>query len=165
MGKRIVLLLVAAILVLTAGLAGAASLPPQAGGAPPAAATVPADVATHPECDNCGMNRGKFSHSRVLITYADGTTVGTCSINCAAAMLAERQGQAVTSVQVGDYNDGTLLAAERALWVIGGDRRGVMTATPKWAFADQAAAAAFIARHGGRPASYQEVLRAATDEL
>ena len=46
------------------------------------------DLQNHPSCKYCGMDREKFGHSRVYIEYEDGTTVGTCSIRCAAVELA-----------------------------------------------------------------------------
>ncbi len=46
------------------------------------------DIATYPECKYCGMIRKKFAHSRALIEYHDGTTVGTCSVHCLAIDMA-----------------------------------------------------------------------------
>ncbi|GFE61163.1 nitrous oxide reductase accessory protein NosL [Geobacter sp. AOG2] len=118
----------------------------------------PADVKLHGDCAYCGMNRGKFAHSRMLITYADGKSTATCSIHCAAIDLKNSKGAAIKSVQVGDFNTKVLIDAEKAFWVIGGDRRGVMTKTPKWAFAEKTAAEAFIKDHGGKLATYHEAL-------
>ena len=33
-------------------------------------------------CVKCGMDRTKFGHSRMVVTYEDGTSAGTCSLNC-----------------------------------------------------------------------------------
>lgn len=35
---------------------------------------------------------------------------------------------------VGDYNTKRLIDAEKAVWVIGGGKQGVMTKRAKWAF-------------------------------
>lgn len=113
-----------------------------------------ADVQEHTSCKYCGMDRGKFAHSRMLITYDDGTAVGTCSIHCAALDLALNIDKTPKSIQVGDFNTKELIDAEAASWVIGGDRMGVMTKQAKWAFASEDAAKAFIKEHGGQMASF-----------
>ncbi len=120
--------------------------------------SAPADVKLHSDCAHCGMDRGKFAHSRMVVTYVDGKAVATCSIHCTAIDLKNSKGAAIKSVQVGDYNSKVLIDAEKAFWVIGGDRRGVMTKTPKWAFAEKTAAEAFIKNHGGKLATYREAL-------
>ena len=60
------------------------------------------------------------------------------------------------NLRLGDARQ--LLPAEKAFWVIGGDKKGVMTKTPKWAFARKSAAEAFIKKSGGRLATYKEAL-------
>jgi nitrous oxide reductase accessory protein NosL len=112
-------------------------------------------------CQYCGMDRTRFAHSRMLLKYEDGTIVGTCSINCAAIDLKEKAGRKATSIQVADYNTRQLIDARSAAWVMGGDKKGVMTMLPKWAFARAGDATAFIAANGGKPATYDEVLKAA----
>lgn len=127
-------------------------------------AYVPADVKLHNDCAHCGMSRGKFAYSRMLVTYADGKTVGVCSIHCAAVELKSNRGRGVKSVQVGDYHSKVLIDAEKAFWVVGGDQRGVMTKTPKWAFGEKKAAEAFMAKHGGKPVTYREALNLAEQD-
>lgn len=117
-----------------------------------------ADVVKHPACFHCGMDRKQFAHSRMLITYADGSTAGVCSIHCAVTELKTENGMAVTAVEVADLNSKKLIDADTATWVIGGSRRGVMTRTPKWAFAKKDDAAAFISKNGGKQATYKEAL-------
>lgn len=135
------------------------------GGAAESSTAAPADAVEYPDCAHCGMDRAKFAHSRMLIVYHDGEKVATCSIRCVALDLKDKKNKPVASFQVGDLTNGTLIDAGKAHWVIGGDRRGVMTKTPKWAFADKGAAEAFIARHGGTSATFAEALKAATNEL
>lgn len=117
-----------------------------------------ADVRQHADCKHCGMNREAFSSSRMLVTYNDGTSVGTCSIACLATELKAGKDKKVKSVQVGDYDRRTLIDAKKATWVIGGDQPGVMAPVATWAFGDKAAAQTFVKRHGGRLASYKEAL-------
>nr|NIR14006.1 NosL family protein [Desulfobacterales bacterium] len=46
------------------------------------------DIQTYPNCKYCGMDRQKFSHSRMLIEYDDGSVLAVCSVHCAAVDLA-----------------------------------------------------------------------------
>ncbi|HEX2768630.1 MAG TPA: NosL family protein, partial [Geobacteraceae bacterium] len=57
------------------------------------AAAIAADKIENPKpCKQCGMDRVAFSFSRMLILYADGTTAGTCSLNCAAVEMKGNKG-------------------------------------------------------------------------
>ena len=92
------------------------------------------DIKKHPSCKYCGMDREKFAHSRIYIEYDDGTTEGTCSVHCAAIDLALNIDKTPKAIWVGDYNTKKLIDAEKAFWVIGGSKTGVMTKRAKWAF-------------------------------
>ena len=168
MKKQFAVLIAAVSLALGGGAALAEHKPGHMEGhqhdAGAAAESVHADVKVHQACAHCGMDRGKFAHSRMLITYTDGTSAGVCSIHCAATELKASKGKAVKSVEVADLNSKKLVAAEKAAWVIGGNRNGVMTRTPKWAFAKKDDAAAFISKSGGKPATYKEALGLAEKE-
>lgn len=115
-------------------------------------------------CVHCGMDRTKFGHSRMVVTYADGSSAGTCSLNCVVTDLSKNKGKAVTSFQVADYNTRKLTDARTASWVIGGSKKGVMTRVAKWAFADKKDAETFIKANGGKPATFDETLKAAEGE-
>lgn len=117
-------------------------------------------VETPDSCKHCGMDRTKFAHSRMVVTYSDGSSTGTCSINCVVTDLKESKKE-VKSFQVGDYNSKKLIDAKTATWVIGGSKKGVMTRTAKWAFAEKSDADAFIKSNGGKLASFDETLKAA----
>jgi nitrous oxide reductase accessory protein NosL len=71
----------------------------------------------------------------------------------------------IDSISVGDFNTKKQINAEKASWVIGGDLPGVMTARAKWAFETREAADAFITKYGGRPATFEQVLEAAFDDM
>lgn len=116
-------------------------------------------------CPYCGMEKAKFGHSWVEITYDDGTTKGFCSVHCAAIDMAVHIGKVPETVRVGDYETQEMIDAETAHWVIGGDRMGVMTTRAKWAFAEKARADRFRAEHGGKPADYPKVLQAAFADM
>lgn len=81
------------------------------------------------------MNRIVFAQSRMVIQYVDGTSVGVCSIHCAAADMTRNAGKPVREIQVADYPTLDLVDARSATWVLGGSVAGVMTSLPKWAFA------------------------------
>jgi len=117
------------------------------------------------DCKLCGMNRTTFGHSRMVVTYKDGSTSGTCSVNCVAIDMKKQPGKEVNSFQVGDYNSKKLIDAKGAVWVIGGKKKGVMTPVAKWAFADRKAAEAFVKENGGKLATFDEVLAATEKEL
>jgi len=111
------------------------------------------------------MDRHKFSHSRMLLNFDDGSTFGACSLHCAALEMAYDPGKIPSDIKVGDYNSKKLMDAEKAVWVMGGSKMGVMTKNAKWAFADKKAAEQFIAKHGGRIVSFEKALSAAYADM
>jgi len=115
-------------------------------------------------CSHCGMDRTKFAHSRMTVEYDDGTTSGVCSLNCTAIDMNENKGKKVKSMLVADYNTKKLINAEKAFWVIGGDKKGVMTMTAKWAFAKKEDAAQFIKQFGGELGTFEGALKLASDD-
>jgi nitrous oxide reductase accessory protein NosL len=118
------------------------------------------DISVHPECPYCGMDRAKFAHSRMQLTYDDNSTIGFCSVHCAALDMAMYLDRTPIAFSVGDYQTKTLIDAEKAFWVIGGDKPGVMTRQPKWAFEKKGDADRFIQAHGGKPATFEAVIEA-----
>ena len=123
------------------------------------------DLKIHPACGYCGMDRTQFAHCRVHIRYDDDSTAGACSLHCAALDMALNLDKGPLAIQVGDFNDKTLIDAEQAVWVIGGDKMGVMTQRAKWAFETRAAAEAFVQAHGGEIATFEEALSAAYGDM
>ena len=123
------------------------------------------DIVNHPSCPHCGMDRGKFSFSRMLLVYDDGSEVGTCSIRCAAVDMVNNLDKAPVQLMVGDYSTDELIDAEIAVWVIGGKRPGVMSRRAKWAFAQRADADAFIAENNGEIATFEQALQATYTDL
>jgi nitrous oxide reductase accessory protein NosL len=116
-------------------------------------------------CKQCGMDRTVFARSRMLIVYDDGTTVGVCSIRCAAADMKQNRDKQIKSLMAADYTTKELIDAGTATWVIGGSKEGVMTAVPKWAFANKKDAEQFIKENGGEIASFDQAMKAAEGEL
>jgi copper chaperone NosL len=123
------------------------------------------DVQRHPSCKHCGMDREYFAHSRMLVQYSDGSEVGTCSIHCLAIELILDLNKTPQKIEVADYNKKTLVDAEKASWVIGGDKPGVMTKRPKWAFEKKSDAEAFIQANGGSPATFEEAMKASYEDM
>ncbi|HTZ39428.1 MAG TPA: nitrous oxide reductase accessory protein NosL [Syntrophales bacterium] len=130
-----------------------------------AAALAQDDVKKTASCKYCGMDREKFAHSRMLIEYTDGKAVGTCSIHCAAVEFALTIDKTPKAIMVGDYNTKMLIDAEKATWVIGGSKMGVMTRNAKWAFAQKGDAEKFIAQNGGKLATYDDAMKAAYEDM
>ena len=62
-------------------------------------------------------------------------------------------------ILVGDYNTKKLIDAERAVWVIGGKKMGVMSIRGKWAFEKRKEADTFIKGNGGHISSFDEAMK------
>lgn len=124
-----------------------------------------ADITANKSCKYCGMDREKFAHSRMLIEFDDGTTVATCSLHCAAVDLANNIDKTPKSIKVSDYGSKQLIDAEKAVWVLGGSKHGVMTKNAKWSFASKDKAEAFIKENGGKIATFDEVIKAAYEDM
>ena len=123
------------------------------------------DVTKQVACKYCGMDRKMFAHSRMLVIYEDGSSMGTCSLHCTAIELALNIDKTPRSIEVGDYRTKKLIDAEKAVWVIGGSKPGVMTKRAKWAFESKADAEAFINDNGGKPASFDEAIKASYEDM
>jgi copper chaperone NosL len=143
--KHIMLML---ILLLTSAFAGAMDM-----------------VEGPTSCKQCGMDRTKFAQSRMLIVYTDGSTVGVCSLHCAAEELQHNRDKEVGSLLVADYSTKELIDAKKAIWVVGGKKQGVMTALAKWAFATENDVRRFVEENGGIVNSFEQVMKSATMEV
>jgi len=115
-------------------------------------------------CRQCGMDRTVFDQSRVLIVYADGTTVGLCSIHCAVVDMKQNKDKQVKSLMVADYTTKDLTDARVATWVVGGKKEGVMTSLAKWAFAREQDAQKFVQENGGEVVPFDQAMKAAEEE-
>ena len=123
------------------------------------------DVQKITSCKYCGMDRAKFAHSRMLVAYDDGSQLGTCSIHCLAVDLALNIDKTPKTIEVGDYNTKKLIDAEKAVWVIGGNKPGVMTKRAKWAFAEKGAAEAFVKENQGKVATFDDAMKATYEDM
>jgi len=123
------------------------------------------DIAKHPACPYCGMDRQKFAHSRVYLVYDDGSTIGTCALHCAAIDLSINIDKTPKAIMVGDFNTKELIDAEKAVWVLGGSKMGVMTKRAKWAFVSQQGADDFIKQNGGEIVVFEQAVKAAYEDM
>jgi len=123
------------------------------------------DINIHKTCSHCGMDRGVFDFSRMLIEYEDGTQAGVCSLHCAAIDLANNIDKTPKSIKVGEFGGKQLIDAQKAFWVVGGDKPGVMSKTGKWAFEKKEDAENFIKAHQGRLASFDGAMNTAYDDM
>lgn len=131
----------------------------------PGLALAQEDIQKFPSCKYCGMDRMKFAFSRVFIEYDDGSAIGTCSIHCAALDLALNIDKGPVKLLVGDFNKKELIDAEKAHWVMGGSKMGVMTQRAKWAFGEKEGAEKYIAENGGRMVAFEEAMKGAYEDM
>lgn len=130
-----------------------------------ALATAADDIQTHPKCKYCGMDRQKFSHSRMYIEYDDGSVLAVCSVHCAALDLALAIDKTPQTIQVADFNTRKLIEAENAFWVLGGNKMGVMTKRAKWAFETKKDAEKFIEQESGKMVTFDETMKASYEDM
>ena len=123
------------------------------------------DIKKHPSCKYCGMDREKFSYSRVYLEFDDGSSEGMCSLHCAAIDLAIQIDKTPKTIWVGDYTMKKLIGVETAFWVIGGNKMGVMTKRAKWAFEKKEDADKFIKENGGGMATFEGAMKAAYEDM
>jgi len=126
------------------------------------------ELTKYPRCRYCGMERAKFSQTRMLLVYENGSVDATCSLHCGAISLALNMDLGPKEMYVGDAGaDGAikpLTAAEKANYVIDPSKPGVMTKVSKLAFADRAkadaaAAAEASAKAGAKVVDFDSALK------
>ena len=116
-------------------------------------------------CVRCGMSRVVFAYSRVVVTYADGSSSGTCSIHCAVEHIKLHREKQVATLKVADYHSRELIDAKSATWVVGGKKGGVMTSPAKWAFSREGEARKFVEKNGGSITPFDLVMKAVNEEV
>jgi nitrous oxide reductase accessory protein NosL len=111
------------------------------------------------------MDRKMFGHSRMLLVYDDGSELGTCSLHCVAVDMALNIDKMPKTIQVADYNTKNLIDAEKAVWVIGGEKPGVMSKRAKWAFEKKADAEVYIQANKGALADFEATIKASYEDM
>jgi nitrous oxide reductase accessory protein NosL len=112
------------------------------------------------ECQLCGMDRSVFNYSRAIVTFEDGSSTATCSINCAYEAVTRNQAKKIRNIQVADYATKKLIDAKKAAWVVGGKKRGVMSSIAKWAFSKKKDAENYVKEFGGKVTGFDEAWKA-----
>jgi len=123
------------------------------------------DVKDGPSCKYCGMDRARFASTRMVIEYDDGSKLAACSLHCAAVDLALQIDRTPVAIRVADLVTQQLVDAEKAVWVLGGSRPGVMSRRGKWAFAERGAAETFLKENGGSIATFEDAMKAAYEDM
>ncbi len=113
-------------------------------------------------CPLCNMNLPKFFKTNHAATV-DGQVKQYCSIHCLADEIA--MGHKVSDVKVVDVNSLKFIDVAQATYVVGSDVKGTMTMSSKYAFASKKRAEMFAQEHGGTLMTYEEALKAATDDM
>ena len=116
-------------------------------------------------CFYCGMKRSAQGHSWMVIEYDGGPSGGFCSLHCASIDLVLHRERTPIRILVADYFQKNLIEADRAHWVIGGAKAGVMTTRAKWAFERKEDAKKFIDEYGGKLATLDAALKAAFEDM
>ncbi len=132
-------------------------------GAP--AAYAQEDVKKAPACRYCGMDLEKFSHSRISLEYEDGTAAGVCSLHCAAVGLSMNAEKTPKAIWAADYNTKKPIDAQKASWVVGGKKPGVMSRRAKWAFEKKEDAEKYVKENGGMVAPFDAALKYAFADM
>jgi nitrous oxide reductase accessory protein NosL len=127
------------------------------------------DIAKYPACPYCGMNRGQFHHSRMLVHYSDDLPDGTCSLHCAAISLSLNVDRGPKAIYVADFatqgDQKALIEVAQATFLVGSALQGVMTKRSKVAYGSEAAAKAAQTTHGGELMNFDQALLAAHTDL
>ena len=127
------------------------------------------DIAKHPKCPYCGMDRKQYHHSRMVVHYGDDLADGTCSLHCSAISLSLNIDRDPKALWVGDNavegDTKPLVEVEKASFVVGSKLPGVMTARSKVAYGNADAAKASQAANGGELTDFDGALLAAYTDM
>jgi copper chaperone NosL len=123
--------------------------------------------AIHPDtaCRICGMDLKKFAFSRMLLEFPDGSSAGVCSLHCAALEIAVTLDKSPKKIKVVDLETRQFIDAEKAFWVIGGNRPGVMSKRGKWAFENKEDAEVFMRKNKGKLVSFKDAIKGAYEDI
>ncbi len=127
------------------------------------------ELEKYPTCPYCGMDRRQWHFSRHLVHYEDDLVDGTCSIHCAAISLSLNMDRGPKAIYAADYGSTAepkpLVDVDKAIYLIGSDIKGTMTARSKLAFADEQAAGRTQQTNGGELGSFDAALTAAYQDM
>lgn len=120
-------------------------------------------------CPNCGMNLPKFYKTNHAVRLNDGSVRQYCSIYCLVeemelTVLRGKKEQ-VKDIMVVDVPSLKFIDATKAHYVVGSKKKGTMTATSKYAFANEADAKAFANKNGGKIATFDQAYEVALKDF
>ena len=110
------------------------------------------------------MNLKMYHQTSNRLTYSDGTKDQTCSIFCAAQFYEKRPTE-IERWEVVDYETKGWIDARKAVWLIGGDIPGVMTAISKLAFLKMDDAKKYQQKHGGTIGTFDDALNRTLSDM
>ena len=116
-------------------------------------------------CKICGMDLAYAAKSRMTIVYTDGSAVEVASLHCAVTEMKQNKDKQIKSLMVADYLTGKMIDAWTATWVVGGEKKGVMTSVAKWAFARENDAQKFVKENGGKVTTFDQAMKVAEEEV
>jgi mono/diheme cytochrome c family protein len=108
------------------------------------------------------MNLKMYWKTSHRLTFSDGTRTGYCSIHCASEVY-EKKATEIDRWEVADYDSGKLTDARKAVFLIGSDLPGTMTAVSKLAFASPEVAKQYQKKHGGTLGTLDDALKKACE--
>ena len=124
----------------------------------------PANKAFTGRCSNCGMVRAMWARTWKTFENSKGG-FEVCSFTC-LAKFAAKNGENPTKVKQALYHDPqTMVAAEKAFFVVGSKAKGTMTKTSKLAFASRKEAQNFAGTCGGEVMGFQKTFELAKNSL
>jgi copper chaperone NosL len=116
-------------------------------------------------CKYCGMELERFNYSRMFIKYDDGTSIGVCSLHCAALEISTVLDKTPQSIMVADMGTRKMIDAETAFWVIDSSKPGVMSSRGKWAFQKKETAETYAKETAGKLVTFDEATKAAFEDM
>ncbi len=110
------------------------------------------------------MDRNRFARTRYVFDTDKGRFY-TCSIAC-LVILSMKMDLKPENIKVAEYlNPFNMIEADMAVYVIGSRAKGTMTRRSKITFSSKSQAERFIAKYGGRIATFKEALQEASEEI
>lgn len=115
-------------------------------------------------CDNCGMDRNQWARTRYAFITDRGRHY-TCSLHCLVVLGMKLNAEA-SDIRVADYlHPEKMVPTGTAVYLLGGDAPGTMTAKSKPALASREEAERLRTAYGGRITDFKEALSEAEKEI
>lgn len=120
-------------------------------------------------CPNCGMYLPKFYKTTHAVELNDGTHRQYCSIYCLVEEMEltvlRGKHDTIKQILVVDVPSLKYVDAKTATYVVGSSKKGTMTTTSKYAFANVDDAKAFAAQNGGEVTDFDSAYNTALKDF